>query len=132
MTEEDPWGYCCSLEWATSCPPPRHNFYRIPRIRSERPAFEAHYPDIKWGAGITRNRADDPGYRKRAEVGYALEGRGLAVPRLRDLFRWHGHRVLVHLEGPDRDRRAALAVRLAVLSATIGFVVEYYPGHFAH
>ncbi|HMI24259.1 MAG TPA: hypothetical protein VK594_07210, partial [Streptosporangiaceae bacterium] len=49
VTQDDPWGYANSLEWATSCPPPRHNFYRIPRIRSERPAFEAHYPDIKWG-----------------------------------------------------------------------------------
>jgi len=49
VTEEDPWGFASSLEWATSCPPPRHNFYRIPRIRSERPAFEAHYPNIKWG-----------------------------------------------------------------------------------
>jgi cytochrome c oxidase subunit 1 len=49
VTEEDPWGYCSSLEWATSCPPPRHNFTRVPRIRSERPAFEAHYPHIKAG-----------------------------------------------------------------------------------
>ena len=31
---DDPWGYGASLEWATSCPPPRHNFESIPRIRS--------------------------------------------------------------------------------------------------
>ncbi|WP_067828443.1 aa3-type cytochrome oxidase subunit I [Actinomadura kijaniata] len=41
---DDPWGYGNSLEWATSCPPPRHNFKSIPRIRSERPAFDLHYP----------------------------------------------------------------------------------------
>ena len=46
---EDPWGFGASLEWATSCPPPRHNFYRIPRIRSERPAFDLHYPHVRWG-----------------------------------------------------------------------------------
>ncbi len=41
---DDPWGFGNSLEWATSCPPPRHNFLEIPRIRSERPAFDLHYP----------------------------------------------------------------------------------------
>jgi cytochrome c oxidase subunit 1 len=43
---DDPWGHGNSLEWATSSPPPRHNFLEIPRIRSERPAFEAHYPQL--------------------------------------------------------------------------------------
>ena len=43
---DDPWGHGNSLEWATSSPPPRHNFLEIPRIRSERPAFEAHYPHL--------------------------------------------------------------------------------------
>ncbi|HKJ11207.1 MAG TPA: cytochrome c oxidase subunit I [Ornithinimicrobium sp.] len=43
---DDPWGYGMSLEWATSCPPPRHNFASIPRIRSERPAFDLHHPDV--------------------------------------------------------------------------------------
>jgi cytochrome c oxidase subunit I len=43
---DDPWGYGGSLEWATSCPPPRHNFVAIPRIRSERPAFDLHHPEI--------------------------------------------------------------------------------------
>ncbi len=42
---DDPWGYGASLEWATSCPPPRHNFDSIPRIRSERPAWDLHHPD---------------------------------------------------------------------------------------
>ena len=41
---DDPWGFSNSLEWATSCPPPRHNFTSIPRIRSERPAFDLHHP----------------------------------------------------------------------------------------
>jgi cytochrome c oxidase subunit 1 len=46
VTADDPWGHGNSLEWATSCPPPRHNFTFIPRIRSERPAFEYHYPHL--------------------------------------------------------------------------------------
>jgi cytochrome c oxidase subunit I len=46
VTSDDPWGFGNSLEWATSSPPPRHNFTSIPRIRSERPAFEYHYPEL--------------------------------------------------------------------------------------
>ena len=46
VNTDDPWGWGRSLEWATSCPPPRHNFTELPRIRSERPAFEAHYPHL--------------------------------------------------------------------------------------
>jgi hypothetical protein len=48
VTKDDPWGYGNSLEWATSCPPPRHNFTRIPadpvRAVRVRPALPAH-PD---------------------------------------------------------------------------------------
>jgi cytochrome c oxidase subunit I len=50
VTSDDPWGYGASLEWATSCPPPRHNFTSLPRIRSERPAFDLHHPEAGSGA----------------------------------------------------------------------------------
>jgi cytochrome c oxidase subunit 1 len=46
VTVDDPWGFGGSLEWATSCPPPRHNFSSLPRIRSERPAFDLHHPEV--------------------------------------------------------------------------------------
>jgi cytochrome c oxidase subunit I len=43
---DDPWGWGRSLEWATACPPPRHNFLELPRIRSESPAFDLHHPQV--------------------------------------------------------------------------------------
>src|SRR3989440_1094305 len=43
VTVDDPWGFGNSLEWATTCPPPLRNFTRLPRIRSERPAFDSRY-----------------------------------------------------------------------------------------
>ncbi|MCG8967895.1 MULTISPECIES: aa3-type cytochrome oxidase subunit I [Streptomyces] len=46
VEHDDPWGYGRSLEWATSCPPPRHNFTSLPRVRSESPAFDLHHPEI--------------------------------------------------------------------------------------
>ncbi|GAA1866642.1 cytochrome c oxidase subunit I [Myceligenerans crystallogenes] len=46
VTVDDPWGYGRSLEWATACPVPRHNFTSLPRIRSESPAFDLHHPEV--------------------------------------------------------------------------------------
>ncbi|MFM1986539.1 MAG: hypothetical protein RIS18_756 [Actinomycetota bacterium] len=56
----DPWGWGMSLEWATSCPPPRHNFTELPRIRSERPAFDAAHPELADAdAPVRKNILDD-------------------------------------------------------------------------
>jgi heme/copper-type cytochrome/quinol oxidase subunit 1 len=38
----DPWDGN-SLEWATSSPPPHHNFAALPPIRSERPVWDARH-----------------------------------------------------------------------------------------
>lgn len=54
---DDPWGWGASLEWATSCPPPRHNFVEIPRIRSERPAFDLHHPEVAEMEEANRKKA---------------------------------------------------------------------------
>ncbi|MFC0681491.1 cytochrome c oxidase subunit I [Lysobacter korlensis] len=62
VTVNDPWGYGRSLEWATSCPPPRHNFTSIPRIRSESPAFDLHHPEagIPIGVGPLKDAPEAP------------------------------------------------------------------------
>ena len=62
VTVNDPWGYGRSLEWATSCPPPRHNFTSIPRIRSESPAFDLNHPEagIPIGVGPAKDAPDAP------------------------------------------------------------------------
>ncbi|MEV0788668.1 cytochrome c oxidase subunit I [Kribbella sp. NPDC050459] len=66
---DDPWGWGRSLEWATSCPPPRHNFEKLPRIRSDSPAFDKHhplvalaeYPDNRAGNDNLLNAGEDGG-----------------------------------------------------------------------
>ena len=41
---DNPWG-AGTLEWATSSPPPEHNFDSLPPIRSERPVWDRDHPD---------------------------------------------------------------------------------------
>ena len=60
VTVDDPWGWGGSLEWATSCPPPRHNFTSLPPIRSERPAFDLHHPEhAQLDLPVRKNVLDD-------------------------------------------------------------------------
>ncbi len=58
----DPWGWGRTLEWATSCPPPRHNFDSLPRVRSLSPALDAARPELA--------QEDHP-----ADLGELLDGR---------------------------------------------------------
>ncbi len=54
---DNPWdGH--TLEWATSSPPPHHNFIELPPIRSERPVWDANhgepaFPGVQGPTGIT-------------------------------------------------------------------------------
>jgi heme/copper-type cytochrome/quinol oxidase subunit 1 len=40
---DNPWD-AYTLEWATTSPPPEHNFERLPPIRSFRPVWDAAHP----------------------------------------------------------------------------------------
>jgi cytochrome c oxidase subunit 1 len=76
VTADDPWGHGNSLEWATSSPPPRHNFTYIPRIRSERPAFEYHYPHL-----LERLEAEAHAGRVHSPVGAVAGAHGATAGR---------------------------------------------------
>jgi cytochrome c oxidase subunit 1 len=43
---DNPWDGQ-TLEWFTTSPPPHHNFYRLPQIRSERPTWDYNHPEHK-------------------------------------------------------------------------------------
>jgi cytochrome c oxidase subunit 1 len=43
---DNPWD-AQTLEWFTTSPPPHHNYYALPPIRSERPTWDYNHPDAK-------------------------------------------------------------------------------------
>jgi cytochrome c oxidase subunit I len=69
----DPW-HGNSLEWATTSPPPEHNFTWLPPIRSERPTF-----DLRW---IARDDVSAIGVRE------AWQGREQHDSHWFPLHRW--------------------------------------------
>jgi cytochrome c oxidase subunit 1 len=44
VAPSNPWD-AGTLEWATTSPPPHHNYNSIPPIRSERPVWDANHPE---------------------------------------------------------------------------------------
>ena len=109
VNTDDPWGWGRSLEWATSCPPPRHNFTSIPRIRSESPAFDLHHPEValaeygQAGAGVD-GEFDDTTVDSAEDTGRVDE----LVDRVRGHLRRPGGRPRGAPAQPvSRDRRRA-------------------------
>jgi cytochrome c oxidase subunit 1 len=46
LVGNNPWG-AGTLEWATTSPPPEHNFDALPPIRSERPVWDLDHPEAR-------------------------------------------------------------------------------------
>ena len=55
---DNPWD-AHTLEWATSSPPPHHNFYWIPPIRSERPVWDHNHPEHQLANGHAPRTGED-------------------------------------------------------------------------
>jgi cytochrome c oxidase subunit 1 len=100
---DDPWGFGRSLEWATTCPPPRHNFSALPRIRSESPAFDLHHPE----AESYEVHPAFPPQEEKADVARAILGDAERAPEQYHADRDRaglGHQgEAEHREQPHRD-----------------------------
>ena len=71
---DNPWD-AATLEWATTSPPPHHNFLKIPPIRSRRPVWDRTIPSTA-SSSTTPSRAF-PGCSRHLAGRSALEDIGL-------------------------------------------------------
>ncbi len=117
---DDPWGYGRSLEWATSCPPPRHNFLTLPRIRSESPAFDLHHRrSPRWSSSAMTPSRTRPSPAARRQ---ASEDPGTDVHLAERLHPRHGRRVRRVVEGAGRHHGALPGLRAGLM---IGFYLAF-------
>ena len=67
VNTDDPWGWGRSLEWATSCPPPRHNFRDDP---ADPLGVAGLRPATRGGAAIELDENDAPRGRPGGRSGH--------------------------------------------------------------
>jgi cytochrome c oxidase subunit 1 len=70
----NPWD-AGALEWATSSPPPHHNFNAIPPIHSERPVWDFNHPDHTSIAHNSPHHDADPPTAAAADHSHDAEAR---------------------------------------------------------
>jgi cytochrome c oxidase subunit I len=78
----DPWGGN-SLEWAATSPPRRHNFDRLPPIRSERPVFDARLAAERATSGSPPDGPAAPQPPVQQPPGQSPAGQSPAAPQPR-------------------------------------------------
>ena len=69
----NPWdGH--TLEWATTSPPPPHNFFRLPPVRSERPLWDFNHPEHTTRAHEAEHEGGTPSRRGTRATGGGADG----------------------------------------------------------
>jgi len=108
VNSDDPWGWGRSLEWATSCPPPRRNFTAIPRIRSDSPAFDLHHPEValsEYEDEVEEDEFDEGAVDAGEDTGRRGELRARVRGTTSDLAAQYEATHHSHSPDPDEDQR---------------------------
>ncbi len=74
----NPWD-AHTLEWATTSPPPHHNFERLPPVRSERPVWDLNHPEHRTLTAHGATPRPEPALVGQGAVGHGAVGQGAAT-----------------------------------------------------